>query len=170
VRDLIADMDDFAPEAKGRMLVVGASESEAELAHEIVDQLNNDWFPTTLIDLDAYSPSDAPPSESSALAVRQSTSITKSEEGEGPQLEARAWDGPHNGQGLRRAARLADRVAVVVMSGSMSPKELAAIPNRLGREDGLGYILVGIETDLAELPDRSGPVMEFWTATRSPNS
>ena len=173
VQDLIADLDDYAPEATGRMLVVGATEAETALAHEIVDQLNNDWFPSSLIDLDAYSASpDAIPlgsgeSTGTALATRGNQALASPDGSSGPTaLDSRAWDGPPDGQALRRAARLADRVMVVVTSGAMSAVELSRLPTRLGRSVGVGYVLVGIEDELAGLPDRAGPVERFWHGQR----
>ncbi|MEM9191777.1 MAG: hypothetical protein AAGF12_21575 [Myxococcota bacterium] len=175
VKDLIADLDDFVPVAKGRMLVVGVTEAETALAAEIVDQLNNDWFPESLIDLEAYVASGASPDQtgpqfadnSSALARRPSTDLGPVSDFPVPShLDARAWDGPVEGQALRRASRLADRVMIVVTSGAMSAFDLAKVPDRLGRRGGLGYVLVGIEDELSNLPDRTGRVSEFWAATR----
>jgi len=74
---------------------------------------------------------------------------------------ALAWNGPLSGPVLRRAARLAHRVIVVVSSG-ISVVELSRIPTRLGRSAGLGYVLVDIDDAYVDLPDRVGPVEEFW--------
>jgi uncharacterized protein involved in exopolysaccharide biosynthesis len=74
---------------------------------------------------------------------------------------ALAWNGPLSGPSLRRAARLAHRVVVVVSSG-MSVVELARIKTRLGRENGIGYVLVNVGDAYADLPDRVGPIEAFW--------
>jgi hypothetical protein len=74
---------------------------------------------------------------------------------------ALAWNGPLSGPSLRRAARLAHRVVVVVSSG-LSVVELARIKTRLGREKGVGYVLVNVDDAYADLPDRVGPIESFW--------
>jgi uncharacterized protein involved in exopolysaccharide biosynthesis len=74
---------------------------------------------------------------------------------------ALAWNGPLSGPALRRAARLAHRVVVVVSSG-MSVVELTRIKTRLGREEGVGYVLVNVGDAYVDLPDRVGPVEAFW--------
>jgi len=78
---------------------------------------------------------------------------------------ALAWNGPLNGPVLRRAARLAHRVMVVVSSG-MSAVDLARIQTRLGREKGVGYVLVNVSDAYVDLKDRVGPVEEFWEGLR----
>lgn len=83
-----------------------------------------------------------------------------------PHREVESWDGPKEGQALRRAARLADRVAVVIPSGLCSIMEIASIPTRLGRSNGVGYILVDLPTEYSRLEDRAGPVDLFWASTR----
>jgi hypothetical protein len=62
---------------------------------------------------------------------------------------------------LRRAARLAHRVMVVVSSGT-SVFDLTRIQTRLGREKGVGYVLVNVSDVYVDLHDRVGPVEEFW--------
>lgn len=79
-------------------------------------------------------------------------------------LQLEAWDGPYDGQGLRRAARLADRVLVLVRSGTVSAMQLRGIQNRLGRQSGIGYIVVGLPEELRSLRDRVGDVAGFWRA------
>ena len=78
------------------------------------------------------------------------------------QLELEAWSGPYEGQVLRRAARLADRVLVLVRSGAMPAMRLNGMQHRLGRTDGIGYIVVGLPDELGGLPDRAGDVAGFW--------
>ena len=82
---------------------------------------------------------------------------------------ALAWNGPLSGPVLRRAARLAHRVIVVVSSG-MSAIELSRVPTRLGRETGLGYVLVHIDDAYADLPDRVGAVEAFWEGSSTTES
>jgi hypothetical protein len=80
---------------------------------------------------------------------------------------ALTWNGPLSGPLLRRAARLAHRVVVVVSSG-MSVVELARIQTRLGREKGVGYVLVNVNDAYVDLPDRVGSVVEFWEGPSDP--
>ena len=77
-------------------------------------------------------------------------------------LRFEAWEGPYAGQALRRAARLADRVVALVRSDTMSPLRLNGIQNRIGRREGIGYIVVGLPDELRTLPDRAGDVASFW--------
>jgi hypothetical protein len=74
---------------------------------------------------------------------------------------ALTWNGPLSGPLLRRAARLAHRVMVVVSSGT-SVFDLTRIQTRLGREKGVGYVLVNVSDAYVDLHDRVGPVEEFW--------
>jgi uncharacterized protein involved in exopolysaccharide biosynthesis len=78
---------------------------------------------------------------------------------------ALAWNGPLSGPLLRRAARLAHRVMVVVSSG-MSAMDLARVHTRLGRESGVGFVLVNLSDAYVDLHDRVGPVSEFWEGAR----
>jgi hypothetical protein len=78
---------------------------------------------------------------------------------------ALAWNGPLSGPLLRRAARLAHRVLVVVSSG-MSVIDLARVQTRLGRENGVGYVLVNVRDAYVDLHDRVGSVEEFWEGAR----
>jgi uncharacterized protein involved in exopolysaccharide biosynthesis len=78
---------------------------------------------------------------------------------------ALAWNGPLSGPVLRRAARLAHRVMVVVSSG-MSVVDLARLPTRLGRDQGVGYVLVNVDDAYVDLHDRVGPVEAFWEGPR----
>jgi len=71
-----------------------------------------------------------------------------------------AWNGPLEGPMLRRAARLADRVLVVVRGGRTGP-ELRAVRPRLGRFEDVGFVVVAVDGELAEV-DRVGDVQGFW--------
>ncbi len=196
--DLVADLDDYVPEAKGTMLLVGATDHETPLAQELARQLSSDWkesfdsvnttphsmrlpaqagagpmpmgsFPMPLGSLGRGQSGTAiehlgPPSlvhGSTPYGMLSPTPIP-------PQigLTATAWDGPLQGQQLRRAARLADRVLVVVPSGSISLPQLTEVGTRLGRKEGVGYVVVGISDEFANLPDRAGSIEEFWNMTR----
>jgi len=75
---------------------------------------------------------------------------------------ALAWNGPLSGPILRRAARLAHRVLVVVSSGT-NVVDLTRVTTRLGREEGVGYVLVNLQDKYVDLEDRVGDVEAFWT-------
>lgn len=79
---------------------------------------------------------------------------------------AQSWNGPLLGPELRRASRLADRVLVVVRSGQRSLFELSSLRTRLGRERGIGYLVVDLDPGYASTKDRVGNVNDFWRATR----
>jgi uncharacterized protein involved in exopolysaccharide biosynthesis len=185
VDDLIADMDDYAPHALGKTLVIGASRDQSVLAHTVATRLHDDWNDTVSVtDYDpmsatahAHAPPvgaaaptpgpyvDMPLSESMALVPvsPRSVAITRHRYA---RRDVESWDGPDDGPGLRRAARLADRVAVVVPSGALSAFDVAAITTRIGRTDGVGYILVDLEPSFSRLKDRVGNVADFWSARR----
>jgi hypothetical protein len=44
----------------------------------------------------------------------------------------------------------------------MSALHLNGVQNRVGRERGIGYIVVGLPDELDSLPDRAGDVAAFW--------
>jgi hypothetical protein len=169
--------------ARGRCLV-GDSPDESRFARTLADRMNSDWFPTVE---PAAAPSSArpvsqeraplqtpPPSgpypignsgtHSVALARLPSAPATNAIRLVSPagQLQLEAWDGPLEGQSLRRAVRLADRVLILVRSGAVSVLRLNGIQRRFGRERGIGYIVVGLPKELHSLPDRVGDVAGFW--------
>ncbi|MBW2552486.1 MAG: hypothetical protein JRE73_17395 [Deltaproteobacteria bacterium] len=164
--ELIAGLDDLVPHAKGSLLIVGGSSNESRIATEFARRLNDDWFPT---DEHAATPGTpksppaeraplqtAPPSgpypvgdsgtHSVALARLPSAPPTDAIRLASPAAHFRleAWDGPYEGHGLRRAARIAGRIVVLVRSGATSAIQLYGIQNRVGRQRGIGYIVVGL--------------------------
>jgi uncharacterized protein involved in exopolysaccharide biosynthesis len=182
--ELVAGLDDYVPHANGRFLIVGSSPDESRLARVLADRMNRDWFPTNQA---AAGPSTAtpPPAERAPLTTpppsgpypvgRSGTSsvalvrLLRAPETEalqmvnpGDHLQLEAWNGPLEGQSLRRAARLSDRVIVLVRSGAVSVLELNGIQRRFGRDRGIGYIVVGLPDELLTLPDRIGDVAAFW--------
>ncbi|MBN8613366.1 MAG: hypothetical protein J0L92_22420, partial [Deltaproteobacteria bacterium] len=191
--DLVADLDDFVPDARGVMLIVGATDKETPLAVELSRSMNADWAPdATSVDLGARVvdsrgadvggrrslPAQASDFENAPTNVRHDllapptlvqsgapySLFSGSEPGQ--RLLVTPWDNTLEGAGLRRQARLADRVLVVVPSGGIGVRELREAQARLGRETGVGFVIVGLHRDLTKLPDRCGPVDAFWTATR----
>lgn len=185
--ELVAGLDDFLPRASGNLLVLGGTPKESRLATELAERLNTDWFstdegpgmpapqssaPSRSAPLQTAAPSGPYPirpagSASVALARRPSgppVEAIRLAAGPSDQLQLRAWDGPHEGQALRRAARLADRLVVLVRSQEMSALGLSGIQNRVGRKGGIGYVVIGLPDELTSLPDRIGDVTSFWRA------
>jgi uncharacterized protein involved in exopolysaccharide biosynthesis len=74
------------------------------------------------------------------------------------------WDKPERPQALRRQARQSTRVLVLVEAGAHSLFELMALPHLLGREDRIGFVLLGVGTEFANSPDQVGDVSGFWQA------
>jgi len=72
------------------------------------------------------------------------------------------WDKPERPQALRRLARQSTRVLVLVEAGAHSLFELSELPSLLGREDRIGFILLGLGTEFAGSPDQVGDVSGFW--------
>ena len=185
VGEIVAGLDDFVPLARGSLLVIGCSPHEAHLAGELADRLRDDWFVEESPYPPPAGPSAAPSrpvergplqtpppagpypvpgsSGSVALARLPSTPPTHAIRLAGrADLQVEAWDGPQDGQALRRAARIADRVIVVVRSGATSAIQLHGIRNRLGRQRGIGFIAIGLADEFGSLPDRVGDVSGFW--------
>jgi uncharacterized protein involved in exopolysaccharide biosynthesis len=182
--ELVAGLDDFVPEARGALLIVGSSPVESTLAEELAKRMNADWLPAGGVAATSgkagprpapvptpRGPLTTPPpsgpypigssgARSTALARRPAPPLPLARRDH--QLHIEAWDGPNDGQALRRAARLADRLVVVVRSGAMSALQLNAIKKRLGRQHGVGYIVVALPYELRALPDRAGDVEAFW--------
>jgi hypothetical protein len=73
-----------------------------------------------------------------------------------------AWLGATEGPALRRAARMADRVIVLLTSGAEVFTVVAGLRTRLGRDKGVGLVLLGLSPELLKLPDRVGDVDGFW--------
>jgi uncharacterized protein involved in exopolysaccharide biosynthesis len=182
--ELVAGLDDFVPWATGDLLIIGASPADSRLSSELVERVRDDWLIGENVAASEGTPDTAPyeppplrtPPPSGPYPVGQTgTSSTAlvllpSKVPAEPMRLARrperlrleAWDGPFEGQALRRAARLADRVVVLVRSGVASALQLNGIRKRLGRDHGIGYIVVGIADELRTLPDRAGDVTAFW--------
>jgi uncharacterized protein involved in exopolysaccharide biosynthesis len=188
---LVADLDDFVPTSAGEMLVVGVNERTAPLAREVADWLREDWSDTRLFGAVPSAPAPAhppsrtltPPTVTTAQMVvvpstphvaalprdprpHQANVDPGNRTEASPRLRVRPWLGPACGQGLRRAARLADRVLVTVQAGHATAAELAATRTRLGRDGGIGFVVVDLPPDLTRLADRVGPVEDFWMARR----
>jgi hypothetical protein len=181
--ELVAGLDDYVPDAVGNVLIVGGSPAEVTLAAELADLMNSDWDiaerapneslsshgPIPAAESIRTSPPSGPypvprPSSGTALATRPSVTpleVVRSRP-EADRVRLEAWEGPLEGQALRRASRLADRVIILVHSGTLSALELNRTQHRLGREGGVGYIVIGLPHTFDSLADRAGDVAEFW--------
>jgi uncharacterized protein involved in exopolysaccharide biosynthesis len=71
------------------------------------------------------------------------------------------FEAPTQVAALRRAARAADRVLVVVESGAHAAWSLAAQRRRFGRDSGIACVVVGIGAAFAEDDDRAGSCERF---------
>lgn len=170
---LVDELSDAAPAVRGTTLVVGARANEVPLAREVAYWLShltagmqqqrsivgadepvvaNVNAQVVASEIAASTPSVAPPGSALMLRGSGSQALTI----------AQAWDGPVQGPSLRRASRLADRVLVVVAAGTMSVTEIAQLRSRLGRSEGIGLLLVGLNPEFITLPDRVGEVERFW--------
>jgi uncharacterized protein involved in exopolysaccharide biosynthesis len=170
---LVDELSDAAPAVRGTTLVVGARVNEVPLAREIAYWLSHltGWSQRGVVGADEplVAAAAAPPGPTSVRVspdLEQSASAALARRnGGGESLTiAQAWDGPPHGPSLRRAARLADRVLVVVAAGTLSAAEVSQLRARLGRSSGIGLLLVGLNPDFVKLPDRVGEVERFWEA------
>jgi uncharacterized protein involved in exopolysaccharide biosynthesis len=156
---LMHDLDDFAPHCEGVTLIVGVSLEEAHLARRVAEW-DGHRMPKT------YDPQKLLSSggDANALALRDESAGGVREDPNNMQILT--LTGPVPAQALRRAARMADRVLVVVTSGKHSAFQLMKIKSRLGRDGGIGILLVGLQKEYAMVRDRVGRVESFWHATR----
>ncbi len=106
-------------------------------------------------------PSSAPvhPSEALVPVQRQGAAISLYPQG------THAWLGANEGPALRRAARMADRVILLLSSGTEAFTNVVDLRTRLGRDKGVGVVLLGLSPELLKLPDRVGDVDGFWRYT-----
>jgi uncharacterized protein involved in exopolysaccharide biosynthesis len=171
---LVDELSDAAPVVKGMTLVVGARANEVPLAREIAYWLSHltGFAPRSVAAPDEPLVATAAPDAPAASAAASDTTPDNPAQrfalakrgGGGEQITvAQAWDGPPEGPSLRRAARLADRVLVVLASGSLSVLDVAQLRARLGRDAGIGILLVGLSPEFVKLPDRVGSVDGFWS-------
>jgi hypothetical protein len=166
---LMHDLDDYAPHCEGVTLIVGASLDEAHLArrvaewdgHRMVKSIDD---PQRLLAA-GQGGSTYPLARPSSAAEQRDRA--EREGAAASNMQILTLTGPVPAQALRRAARLADRVMVVVASGKHSIFQLMKIKGRLGRDQGIGILLVGLDKDYAMVRDRVGDIERFWHATRA---
>jgi uncharacterized protein involved in exopolysaccharide biosynthesis len=174
---LVDELSDAVPSMRGTTLVVGARVNEVPLAREVAYWLSHlsGFAQRGVVGADEpiVTPDTAPAAQTPsnvhvAPGVDASSSVggrfplaRRSETGSALAV-AQAWDGPPTGPSLRRAARLADRVLVVMAAGTLSVTDVAQLRSRLGRNAGIGLLLVGLNPEFVKLPDRVGQVDAFW--------
>ncbi|HEY2735908.1 MAG TPA: hypothetical protein VGI70_18050, partial [Polyangiales bacterium] len=174
---LVDELSDAAPAVRGTTLVVGARVNEVPLAREIAYWLSHltGWSQRGVVGADEpvveeepvaapLGPSNVHVSPDLEASTMKGSAIVRRGSGSEALTFAQAWDGPPHGPSLRRAARLADRVLVVIAAGTLSATEVAQLHSRLGRNSGIGLLLVGLNPEFVKLPDRVGEVERFWEA------
>jgi uncharacterized protein involved in exopolysaccharide biosynthesis len=163
---LMHDLDDYAPRCKGVTLIVGVSLDEAHLARRVSEWDNGSrGGPVGPVNEQLLLTAGADAVRGGHRMVLREGD-TPGQEPELPNMQILTLTGPVPAQALRRAARMADRVLVVVTSGKHNVFQLMKIRSRLGRDAGIGLLLVGLQKDLAMVRDRVGEVERFWFAAR----
>ncbi|HMI94627.1 MAG TPA: hypothetical protein VK509_24805 [Polyangiales bacterium] len=170
---LVDELGQQATGAPGSTLVVGASAAEAKFAEELASWLDEGLIggrvrPAT------GTPSGSVPSASAGSGsahpplaqVERRAVERKPAPGGGYATGVKAWQGDVDGPALRRAARVVDRVIVLVSSGTMTFGSVGELRTRLGRSSGVALVLLGLNPTLLNLPDQSGEVGRFWRYVR----
>jgi len=171
LEELVAEVSDSAETATGDTLVIGASPGDERAATELAEALRRRVRTTTT--------ASVPDFETRALiggvATREDrttlseiapkvaiVSTAAPTQTEPPVTRIHSWERAQKNVTLRRASRLADRVVVVLTSDTLAMPRLTTLRTQLGRDHGIGILLVGIDPALADLPDRVGDVDGFW--------
>jgi uncharacterized protein involved in exopolysaccharide biosynthesis len=182
---LLGDLGDQGAAARGYTLVLGGTPREKPVAEELAYWLGGRGVTESgdQIDLETAAVvqpiivTEAPktghghggdaseerggrkPSEALVAfqpAVSGSAALTVIPEG------THAWLGTIEGPSLRRAARSADRVIVLLTAGAERFTSIAGLKTRLGRDSGIGIVLLSLDSEFLKLPDRVGNVDAFW--------
>jgi hypothetical protein len=193
---LVDELGDQGAAARGYTLVLGATDREKQLAEELAywlgggslggrrrpgEQVSNARVEPPMANAAAagggvavgevqVAPQPRPASTALATVV-ESEAMVPFQRGGGAALSlhpegTHAWLGATEGPALRRAARMADRVIVLLTSGAEVFTAVAGLRTRLGRDSGVGVVLLGLTPDLLKLPDRVGDVDSFWRQTQ----
>jgi uncharacterized protein involved in exopolysaccharide biosynthesis len=132
------------------------------LALELASQLKNAGGTTLVV---PFAPSRSGRAAELVEALRAQTPAKAHPAQEGSLL---LWDNADRIQALRRASRESSRVLVLVEGDAHSPLELAGLRRLLGRDDGLGLVVLGLSPELALLRDRVGDGPGFWRSPLPP--
>ena len=136
---------------------------EKELLDELAGELL-DAAPGSVGDVAVLGFSQAEVSLASKLARRLSRRVSARDgrDGQAHSFETSSRPLERNHPEVRRLARRAPRVLVVVRSGAHSLFTLRGLEATVGRGDAVAVVVVGLPTALAALPDRAGGVESFW--------
>lgn len=132
LEELALDLEGALPRAHGTTLLLALAPARTQRAVELASRLEM----------------------SAAVSLREDVPVRDS--------TLVVWDKPERSQALRRLSRQSTRVLVLVEAGAHSLFELMALPHLLGREEGIGFIVLGLGTGFAESPDQVGDVTGFW--------
>jgi hypothetical protein len=167
---LVDELGQQAIGAPGSTLVVAASAAETKLAEELASWLDEGLISTRRRPASDDASDPAPPAHgrtSAPLAHAEPRAVErKPAPGGGYATGVKAWQGDVDGPALRRAARVVDRVIVLIGSGTMTFGAVAELRTRLGRSSGVALVLLGLNPTLLNLPDQSGEVGRFWRYVR----
>lgn len=155
---LVDELTDHAALSVGTTLVLAATQDEAPLAREIAYWLGNvPRGEKRMLGAPSEAVADEARTEEKSIPLAMRADVAA------PTAPvAQTWEGELDSQATRRAARLAHRVLLVLRSGSLSMTQLAQVHTRLGRDSGVGVLLVGIDGELLRLRDRVGDVEAYW--------
>jgi len=141
----------------------GREEQAADALHELVHGLD-DVMPSltgeTLVVPWSERDGDAVAALARELMLRSLVMGTRG----GAPANFEPWVKTTTGAGIRRAARRADRVLLVVPAGEVSASSLFGVRQRLGRENHLVFILSNLSEEHATGPDRAGVKLELLAA------
>jgi uncharacterized protein involved in exopolysaccharide biosynthesis len=135
LEELALDLGAPLSEASGSTLMLALAPTRAGWALELASRLN----PGTAVSL-----RDSVPVRDDALVV---------------------WDRSESTQALRRRVRQSARALVLVEAGAHSLFEIAAVRRFLGNEERIGFVVLGLGTEFADLPDQLGDVPGFWRSS-----
>jgi capsule polysaccharide export protein KpsE/RkpR len=163
---LVDELGQQATGAPGCTLVVGASAAETKLAEELAS-----WLDEGLISSHRRRPDSGSPASASGPApvkpAERVIAVERKEAVAGVYTSGvHAWLGDVDGPALRRAARVVDRVIVLMSSGALTFSAVAELRTRLGRSSGVALVVLGLNPTLLKLPDQSGEVGRFWRYVR----
>jgi hypothetical protein len=190
---LVDELGQQAVGASGYTLLVGATGAEKALAEDLAYWLGGgpvgsrrgggsaaaytEAAATTVVTTPHQSPLGAPEviATSAGPSVKPSETLVIVERKPAAPLGihpkgTHAWLGEVEGPALRRAARVADRVIVLLGSGTLTFTAVGALRTRLGRNSGVALIVLGLSPKLLELPDQAGDIGQFWHRLRRPGS
>jgi hypothetical protein len=159
---LVDELGQQAIGAPGCTLVVGASAAETKLAEELASWLDEGLIGTK------RKPDGSPIGGSGPIKPAERVVAVERKEHAGGiyTTGVHAWLGDVDGPALRRAARVVDRVIVLISSGALTFSGVAELRTRLGRSSGVALVVLGLNPTLLKLPDQSGEVGRFWRYVR----